>query len=301
MGTLNNLLRTPRHAIANDISYSWHTISECALKSIIRPEQLHKVEQLSLPEFREQFLSHTAVGCKCKEFRVAPVKNHYDRRPLREYDAQFLINKSNPSAQVFVEHLSIELPSQGISILVKYHLHHLITDQFQGRDQRSPLTKALHSQCARIFNYETASFSFTWQRAAPAYSGGFDTFLWERHSNPPLCDYAEVFYQDDMLSKSKPRRVLLTVSTTPDWLAATSLLGDLKLRLRERTEVPEDLWPFMKKLSFDPQSPSFYLLPLFAIFDQIIRDTATFLEQASDEVMKIVCRSLATTQTRKPY
>lgn len=44
----------------------------------------------------------------------------------------------------------------------------------------------------------------------------------------------------------------------------------------------------MKEIALDPQSPGYLLLPLLAIFEQIVLDTKTFLEQASNEILKIV-------------
>jgi hypothetical protein len=164
---------------------------------------------------------------------------------------------------------------------------------FKAVDQDQTFTdKALASQCLRIFLRDTASFTFTWQRGAPIYHGGFDTFLWERYSKPPSSDYAEVFYQDDCAS-NQPRRVLMTVSTTPTWMRSTPLLGSLKHLLGGS----DDVSALMKQLSPDQQNDFYSLLPLFLVFEQIIGDTAEFLQQASDEVLKIV-GSISSSLTR---
>jgi hypothetical protein len=119
-----------------------------------------------------------------------------------------------------------------------------------------------------------------------------DTFLWERHSKPPSCDYAEVFYQDDRTS-SLPRRVLMTVSTTPDWLKETTLLCDLKSLVNENKENKENndsMWAFLRQLRTQtvPNTDVYELIPLFMVFEQVVRDTAFFLQQASDQIRKIV-------------
>ena len=47
----------------------------------------------------------------------------------------------------------------------------------------------------------------------------------------------------------------------------------------------------MQKLSSDQQDDFYTLLPLFLVFEQIIGDTTVFIQQASDEVMKMVSPS----------
>lgn len=53
----------------------------------------------------------------------------------------------------------------------------------------------------------------------------------------------------------------------------------------------EDVSAFMQKLSSDQQDDFYTLLPLFLVFEQIIGDTTVFIQQASDEVMKMVSPS----------
>ena len=115
------------------------------------------------------------------------------------------------------------------------------------------------------------------------YRGGFDTFLWERFSKPPSCDYAEIFYQDDQTT-TQPRRVLMTVSTTPSWMRVTPLLTSMKLLL----DASEHGSSIMQRLPADQHSDYHSLVPLFAVFELIIQDTSVFLQQAVDEIMKIV-------------
>ena len=161
---------------------------------------------------------------------------------------------------------------------------------FKGRDDRSLAAKQQEEQCLRIFNRETASFSFTWQRAATRYAGGFETFLWERHSKPPPCEYVEVFYQDDTsLKLDHPRRTFMTVSTTPEWLDTTPLLSDLRSRLNGQPKNEHPMWQVIEGLSMTQDVGTAYaLLPLFLVFEQAIHDTARFIQQAHNEVMKIV-------------
>jgi hypothetical protein len=141
----------------------------------------------------------------------------------------------------------------------------------------------------RIFSRDTASFSFTWQRAAPHYAGGFETFLWERHSKPPPCDYVEVFYQEDTALKlDHPRRVFMTVSTAPDWMDTTPLLGDLKSLLNGKLKNGYHMWPVMEQLLKSQDVDRYALLPLFLVFEQAIQDTAKFIQQAHNEITKIV-------------
>ena len=82
----------------------------------------------------------------------------------------------------------------------------------------------------------------------------------------------------------------MTVSTTPEWLKGTTLLHDMKSLLNCTKLEGDRRWTFLQQLKkqTDPQSDSYSLLPLFIIFEQVIRDTAHFLQQASNEIRKIV-------------
>jgi hypothetical protein len=151
-------------------------------------------------------------------------------------------------------------------------------------------------QCLRIFDRQTASFSFTWQRAAPHYAGGFETFLWERHSKPPPCDYVEVFYQEDTdLKLDHPRRVFMTVSTASEWVDTTPLLSDLKSLLNGKLKSGPPIWPIMERLLMSQDGSGYTLLPLFLVFEQAVQDTARFVQQAHNEVTKIVSHTVSLT------
>lgn len=113
IGKLDVITSYPRQAIANEIKEQWNGLSPCACKTLKRPSQLLKVERLSLPEYRRQFVAHTVVDCKCKTYKVSPIVNSYDRRPQKDYDAQFSIFKARAANNVFVNDLHIELPSKG--------------------------------------------------------------------------------------------------------------------------------------------------------------------------------------------
>jgi hypothetical protein len=266
LGRLTDNLEFPRYAVAVELRYSWDELSECAWRSINRPEQLKRVEHLSLHEYRRQFLQHSANNCKCKEYKVTRVPSHYDAR-------RGVFQKEKSGTQ---QKLSLELPSSTVSQGVKNNLM---------------------DQCERIFGQDTASFTFNWQRAAPLFHGGFDEFLWERHSKPPACDYAEVFYQK---SDGQPRRVLMTISTSPDWMETSPLLGDLKSRLDETTRLDEketntEAWYLLRELKRQPSRNGYALLPLLAVFEQVIQDGSFFVQRASDQIMGLVCLFLSFT------
>ena len=215
LGRLKAIVSFPRYAVAIEIEDAWGSMSECAYRSIEQPEQLCGVDQLSLPEFRKQFLCHVDSDCKCKTFQVAEITNHYDKRPLPRHDVKYGRKMPKEVNQFSAPKFTIDLPSKCQCRMSSSH--QLDADLTKDVERnRTLVDEALTSQCSRIFLRYTASFTFTWQRGAPIYHGGFDTFLWERYSKPPSSDYAEVFYQDDRAS-NQPRRVLMTVSTTPAW------------------------------------------------------------------------------------
>lgn len=160
-----------------------------------------------------------------------------------------------------------------------------------GREETSPSAKSQLAQCCRIFDRTTASFTFCWQRTAPKYNGGIDNFLWERHSLPPTCDYAEIFFQDDRALPG-PRRVLMTCSHTLEGRGTSPIMDDFKFLLKPRRADEPDVWPFMLLLQSNPHSDGYSLLPIFIVLQEIIGDTATFLHQAFDEIMRLVsCNS----------
>jgi hypothetical protein len=85
----------------------------------------------------------------------------------------------------------------------------------------------------------------------------------------------------------------MTVSTTPDWLKETTLLCDLKSLVNENKENKENndsMWAFLRQLRTQtvPNTDVYELIPLFMVFEQVVRDTAFFLQQASDQIRKIV-------------
>jgi hypothetical protein len=78
----------------------------------------------------------------------------------------------------------------------------------------------------------------------------------------------------------------MTISTTPSWMCATPLLASLKLLLDASAQGTS----IIQRLPSDQQSDFYNLIPLFVLFEQIIGDTSIFLQQAVDEIMKIVSR-----------
>ncbi|CAG8957728.1 hypothetical protein HYFRA_00000064 [Hymenoscyphus fraxineus] len=268
VGRLDGILKFPAVAIGIELEHAWGGLSECAFRSIECPEELLKVEHISLPEFRHQFLSHTFVDCKCKTFNIPRISKFVTAETSHPDTAVTTVEKSSfkkPRAA----RLAIELPSRG-------------------RQEASVASKTQLAQCYRIFDRSTASFSFTWQRSAPKYESGFSTFSREEYATPPSCSYAEIFYQDDR-SIPGPRRVMMTINnklynndspTTEEPL----LLDEIKHFLRTRKADDPELWPFMLLLQSAPQSMGYSLLPIFIILEIIVRDTATFLKEASDEI-----------------
>ena len=163
-----------------------------------------------MPEFRKQFLSHADEHCKCKSFQIYPITNHYEKRPMPRKGVKYSKTpKGEGNSAIFL----VDLPSK--CRCTEFLLPLIWCSPFIAvKPDRNLVDEALTSQCSRIFSRETSSFTFTWQRSAPVYHGGFDTFLWERYSKPPSSDYAEIFYQDDH-TPNQPQRVLMTISTTP--------------------------------------------------------------------------------------
>ena len=111
-GRLRKLLAFPKHVIAAEVSDVWGELSVCTLKSITDSAQILRVEAISLPEFRRQFLTHTATDCKCRRFQVANISNTFDMRPLRDYDETFKIGKSKVDLHTNI--FSLDLPSSGM-------------------------------------------------------------------------------------------------------------------------------------------------------------------------------------------
>ena len=76
-----------------------------------------KVEQLSLPEFRRQFLSHSFSHCKCRDFRVAGIPNSSGMglRETKDSDRAALradMKLGDPRPRRFPR-FRLELPSRG--------------------------------------------------------------------------------------------------------------------------------------------------------------------------------------------
>jgi hypothetical protein len=83
----------------------------------------------------------------------------------------------------------------------------------------------------------------------------------------------------------------MTLSTTPDWLKETTLLHDIKSLLNDTNSEEDQRWTFLQQLKMQTvlHNDGYSLLPLFIVFEQVIRDSAFFLQQASNEMRKIVC------------
>jgi hypothetical protein len=113
LGRLRVLLAFPKKVIAAEVQDVWNELSACTIKSITDSSQILRVEALSLPEFRQQFLAHTPTDCKCRSFKVAQISNQFDMRPLRDYDRKFKVGKSK--ADEYINTFSLDLPSSGMS------------------------------------------------------------------------------------------------------------------------------------------------------------------------------------------
>lgn len=86
----------------------------------------------------------------------------------------------------------------------------------------------------------------------------------------------------------------MTLSTTPNWLKETTLLHDIKSLLNDTNSEEDQKWTFLQQLKMQTvlHNDGYSLLPLFIVFEQVIRDSAFFLQEASNEIRKIVCFSL---------
>jgi hypothetical protein len=80
----------------------------------------------------------------------------------------------------------------------------------------------------------------------------------------------------------------MTCSTTPERLGTSSIMDDFKFLLKSRKADEPDIWPFMLLLQSNPHSDGYSLLPVFIVIQEIIGDTANFLQQASEEIMRLV-------------
>jgi len=114
LGRLRALVSFPRTAIAIEMEEAWGPMSECSYRAIKTPEQLCRVEQLSLPEFRKQFLSHTDTGCKCKTFLVPQIDNHYNKRPLPRKDVKYGRRMPKDPSSLAAAQFEVDLPSKGM-------------------------------------------------------------------------------------------------------------------------------------------------------------------------------------------
>jgi hypothetical protein len=117
-GRLNELLVFPRWVVGIELEQAWGGLCECACKSIERAEKLLKVEQLSLPEFRRQFLSHSFSHCRCRDFRVAEISNSsvvaLGGTNISDQEGQKQDNKLVDSGLRRYPKLRVELPSKGL-------------------------------------------------------------------------------------------------------------------------------------------------------------------------------------------
>lgn len=114
-GRLDELLVFPRWVIGIELEQAWGRLSACACKSIEQAEEILKVEELSLPEFRRQFLSHSSSFCECRNSRVtfkvggaASDQSQFEGRKARQkYEkmGSVRLGRFSPSR--------IDLPSQG--------------------------------------------------------------------------------------------------------------------------------------------------------------------------------------------
>lgn len=109
----------PRWVVGIELEQAWGGLSECACKSIERAEKLLKVEQLSLPEFRRQFLSHSFSLCKCRDLRVETLSNS-TRRGLggvngADRGSQWQDKKMGNVGLRRYPKFRVELPSKGIT------------------------------------------------------------------------------------------------------------------------------------------------------------------------------------------
>jgi hypothetical protein len=80
----------------------------------------------------------------------------------------------------------------------------------------------------------------------------------------------------------------MTCSTTPEGRGTSPIIDDFKFLLKPRRADEPDVWPFMLLLQSNPHSDGYSLLPIFIVLQEIIGDTALFLQQASDEIMRLV-------------
>jgi hypothetical protein len=80
----------------------------------------------------------------------------------------------------------------------------------------------------------------------------------------------------------------MTVSTAPDWMDTTPLLNDLKSLLNGKLKDGYYMWPAMEQLVKSQDVDRYALLPLFLVFEQAVQDTARFIQQAHNEITKIV-------------
>ena len=85
----------------------------------------------------------------------------------------------------------------------------------------------------------------------------------------------------------------MTVSTAPEWMDTTALLSDLKSLLNGKLDKETPKWPIMGQLLMTQDVSGYTLLPLFLVFEQAIHDTARFIQQAHNEVTKIVSHMMA--------
>jgi hypothetical protein len=110
----------------------------------------------------------------------------------------------------------------------------------------------------------------TWRYKAPKYQGDFHVYIWQHYRQPPGFQYADIL----LLS---PTKVLISCKSS-------QMLEDFAFLRLDGSNIgipsePRHPWSTTSEL----------LLSVLTVYKQMIKETATFTQEASGEINVMVC------------
>lgn len=118
------------------------------------------------------------------------------------------------------------------------------------------------------------AITLTWQFIAPEYKTDVDVYVWQRHRQPPLQEYAGIFCS----SADLPSRMIVA-------LRSTRALDALKKKRFYGKEHKHDF----RSLGTGPRSlATEELLTIIAVFLLLVEDTTSFLQESISQIHAMV-------------
>ncbi len=134
--------------------------------------------------------------------------------------------------------------------------------------------KALPNEPFVFKTLGTMYMEFEWLGSKPQYGGTTSTYIWEPHTKPPSSTKAQLFIKG--IDEQGPPNVLIVLSS---WdLSNGSLVEYEKDRVYRRS---------LPSLASSNATTEIHL-SIYALYRQIMKDTAIFLESAYEQVDKLV-------------